>query len=331
MATKSKSKALKARAAAKAQPRKRKDGGDAVSVLLATQRKLIAALEGTKQRAENSRKHGRKSDGTLYDTLNQTLFDRVSGNSEELSWLIPKTNEGAIFTLAVAYASLSDLATVQDADFRARRQRRGFRLLYALLTYLVGQDIGDRCDDPNNEMIRFYMPPWHNPFTNLAWVGSATGRYGRTRHDRYEGRRGGDGAGRPCQQAERHIGMRPRPRPDRRAGEGRAGLPGAADRGGCRRVARHHEPHPRQTGGRRMTADIIAIPRGKGRLTPAQRRMLREEAARCRAAASTITEAMLRWAGAMERAAKLGQLAGDDRDAVESVFGEVRFRRFQQM
>jgi hypothetical protein len=152
-----------------------KKPADAVSVLLAAQRKLLASLDGAEGREQRCKKDGRKSDADTYNRMRTALWDRLSVNCDDLSFLTPKTKDGAVFALVVACATLSDIDTVQDADFRYRRKRRGIRLLYGLLRYLVGPDgltgcnPGDWPGDNLNRVVRNYMPPWKNPHRDLLY------------------------------------------------------------------------------------------------------------------------------------------------------------------
>jgi len=166
-------KSLKAKSTRKvAKAAKPKEPGDGVSVLLREQRRLLHAMSVVKKNRKDEAAQGHERDAEWYGEIEWAAWDRASFAIDELSFMRPKTSEGAVFTLVTAYASLSDLASIQDAEFRERRRRRGIRLLYALLRYLVGgghrgHERGDYPGDNLNRVIRYYMPPWDDPHDNL--------------------------------------------------------------------------------------------------------------------------------------------------------------------
>ena len=155
-----KSKTLKAKAVTKAKP---KEPGDGVSVLLAQHRKLLRSRDEANRYAEREQKQSTKD---WYGGMERALFDRASIALDELSYMKPKTRDGAIFTLVAGYASLANADDIQDPDFRRRRKRRGIRLLYGVLSYLAGgAALWDSfChDDKFYWLVREYMPLWQNP------------------------------------------------------------------------------------------------------------------------------------------------------------------------
>src|SRR5262249_14966879 len=133
------SKTLKTTTARKsARPAKPKPPGDVVSVLLAQQRRLLHSMSVCGEKAKRAEKSGNQNEGAWFRRMETAAFDRASLALDELSYHCPKTNEGAAFMLAAAYATLSTVDSFTDANMRERRRRRGWRLLYALLDYLIG-------------------------------------------------------------------------------------------------------------------------------------------------------------------------------------------------
>jgi hypothetical protein len=162
-----KSRALKAKATRRiAKP---KEPGDAVSVLLRDQRKRLKAISVLNEKANKS-----PADRDWYRQMERVLLDRADSAIDELSYLKPKTKDGAVFALVAAYGSLSEMDFTSDGEIKQQRKRRAFRLMYNLLHYLVGRggyagcNLGDWPGDNLNRVIRRYQPPWTDPTRDLT-------------------------------------------------------------------------------------------------------------------------------------------------------------------
>jgi hypothetical protein len=160
----------KAKAVTKAKLAKPEGPGDAVSVLLASQRRHLLAIEALRKRSKAETAQGHEP---WYGRMECAVFDRASMAIDELSYLKPKTCDGAVFALISAFATVKALDGIKDADFRERRKRRANRLLFGVLRYLIGEtrfhSILSGCDPKDNLslLVREYMPPWEDPRHNL--------------------------------------------------------------------------------------------------------------------------------------------------------------------